>query len=227
MKQFKHVCIFLTGFLSAVMAMVLIASAGAALTSKTIEVSTDVSIFVDGVKMTDAKGNPIDAFISNGTTYVPLRAVSQYLGKAVKWDGNNRRVYIGEVPGEKQYLRSVCPPYQWEHCYYPNEGYITMAGQKYTNSLWFGRSDHLGGWALFNLNRQYSTLSFDIGHRDGKYMENSQINIYLDGDLAFTVDLTPKMLPTHYEVPLHGALQMEIRSANYGSSYGLANLEIY
>lgn len=77
--------------------------ATAASSKKTISVTTGVPIYVDGVEMkpTDANGNPVETFLYNDTTYVPLRAVSQYLGKAVKWDGNTRSVYIGDVPGKK------------------------------------------------------------------------------------------------------------------------------
>ena len=93
---------FLFGVLATLLVLNLTVPAFAAVATKLIEVSSDVEIYVDGAKMepTDAGGNPVETFIYNGTTYVPLRAVSQSLGKAVSWDGANRRVYIGEVPGE-------------------------------------------------------------------------------------------------------------------------------
>ena len=104
---------FLAGALTMALVAGLAVPAGAALASKTIQVLTGSEIYVDGVKMepTDANGNPVDTFVYNGTTYVPLRAVSEYLGKNVSWDGASQRVYIGEAPGVKQYLNTVCPPY--------------------------------------------------------------------------------------------------------------------
>ncbi|NOU97061.1 peptidylprolyl isomerase [Paenibacillus sp. LMG 31456] len=36
-----------------------------------------------------------DSFIYNGTTYVPLRFVSEALGKEVTWDGDNDTIYVG------------------------------------------------------------------------------------------------------------------------------------
>lgn len=192
----------------------------AALAGKTIEVFTGVTIYVDGVEMkpTDANGKEVETFIYNGTTYVPLRAVSQSLGKAVNYDSNSKSVYIGAAPGVKQYLLSVCPPYQKSDFNTPAT--ISMAGQKYANGCIVGR------FALFNLNGQYNSLSFDVGHIDGDYMYEGTFNIYLDNELAFSLDLEPNMMPTHYDVPLHGALQMKFEGGGSCGCYGIANIEI-
>ena len=221
MKHARNVRHFLAGVLTTVLVLALVVPAGAALSGKTIEVLTGVDIYVDGVEMkpTDANGKSVETFVYNGTTYVPLRAVSQSLGKNVKWDGANQRVYIGEVPGEKQYLLSVCPPYQTED--YKAPATLTMAGQKYANGF------YCGDYALFNLNGQYDTLSFDIGHIDGEDMYESTINIYLDNELVFSLDLDGEMMVEHYEIPLHSALQMKIESDYDGRSYAMANIEVY
>jgi len=206
--------------------MTLATPAGAALAGKTIQVLTGVEIFVDGVKMnpTDAQGNPVETFIYNGTTYVPLRAVSQSLGKNVNWDGANQRVYIGEAPGEKQYLLDVCPPYQTDHFSTPTT--VTMAGQKYAHCLVVGT---ISGdrFAIFNLNGQYNTLSFDVGHIDGTGMGGVTLNIFLDGQLNFSLDMTGEMMPEHYEIPLYGAMQMKIETSNAWERYAMANIEVY
>lgn len=216
---------FGAGALTAALVLGLIIPAGAAMTSKTIQVLTGADIYVDGVELnpTDANGKPVETFVYNGTTYVPLRAVSQSLGKAVNWDGENQRVYIGEAPGMKQYLNSVCPPYEVDH--YETPALVEMSGKKYTNVILLGRNGRPGGWALYNLNGQYSELRFDVGHIDGEAMTEETINIYLDGELAFSVDLKPDELVNHFDVPLHNALQMKIET-NHGD-YALANVEIY
>ncbi len=217
---------FLAGAVTMALAMNLVLPAGAALAGKTIQVLTGVEIFVDGVKMepTDAQGNPVETFAYNGTTYVPLRAVSQSLGKNVNWDGANQRVYIGEAPGTKQYLIDICPPYE-------NVGYTTpptfdMAGKKYANGIkWNSGVPY--AFALFNLNGQYTSLEFDIGHVDGGYKNDSVLYIYLDGEISYSMDLSWEMLPQHISIPLHNALQMRIEVGESGNAYGLANVEIY
>ena len=225
MKKANQLRGFLLGMLTMALLMGLLIPAVAASANRTITVSGGLSIFVDGVEMkpTDVNGNPVDVFLYNGTTYVPIRAVSQYLGKTVKWDGNTRSVYIGKTPGVEQYLLSVCPPYE-------KRGYnapvtITMAGQKYANGFTLHQGSG-GGFALFNLNGQYNTLSFDLGHVDGGTLYNSTLNIYLDGELAFSTDMTAEMLPKHFDIPLYAALQMKIETGKWGEGYAIANVEI-
>lgn len=47
-----------------------------------------IKIFVDGTAVipTDAAGNPVEPFICDGTTYLPVRAVARALGLSVAWD---------------------------------------------------------------------------------------------------------------------------------------------
>ena len=226
MKKLHEARSFLAGVLVTILVIGLTTPALAAVTAKTIEVYTGAEIYVDGIKMepTDANGNPVDTFAYNGTTYVPLRAVSQYLGKAVKWDGTNRRVYIGEVPGEKQYLLDVCPPY--ETFIYSAPDVLTIAGTKYTKAFSVGRA----GYAYFNLNGKYDTFSFDVGHVDGSSMSARTCNIYLDNELAMSIDVSENMMPTHYNLPLHGALQMRITissgSLDQSPRYGFVNAQL-
>ncbi len=219
---------FLLGAVSVMLVFALVTPTSAAtLGEKSIKVQTGVEIYVDGIEMrpTDVNGKAVETFIYNGTTYVPLRAVSQSLGKSVDWDGANNRVYIGERPGEKQYLLNVCPPYQSRFCKTPTT--IAMMGNKYANGCYMcGNYTSSDGWALFNLDAKYSTLSFDMGHIDGNIMEETTINFYLDGELSFSLDLKPEMLVEHYDIPLHNALQLKIETDYYGGYYALANVEI-
>ncbi len=215
------------GALTLALAMVLalpIASA-AGLAQKTITVSTGVDLVVDGVDVipTDVNGKPVETFLYNGTTYVPIRAITQIFGKGISWDGTTGTVYIGEQPGAHQWLLDVCPPYQTDEYDAPTT--VTMAGQKYPHCFSFRRSDN---FALFNLNAAYNTLEFDLGHIDGEDMYTATLNIYLDGELSFSLDLDPEMLPTHYSVPLYGALQMKIEIVGvWLYNYALANVEVH
>lgn len=217
---------FFAGILLMTLIFGLASPAGAALVGKTIQVFTGVEIYVDGVEMkpTDANGNPVETFVYNGTTYVPLRAVSQSLGYAVSWDGANQRVYIGEQPGQKQYLLDVCPPFQTER--YSTPATFKMAGDTYSHGFVL---DCHGGSALFNLNGQYSTLEFDFAYTDSSNKAACNVNIYLDGQLVKNIEMGPEDLPQHFTVPLNNALKMKIENVNYGNmaKYGFANVEVY
>jgi len=64
----------------------------AVMAEKTISVFTGVSILVDGKELLpcDVNGNPTDAFIYEGTVYVPLRSVGEALGAGVSWNGRDK-----------------------------------------------------------------------------------------------------------------------------------------
>lgn len=60
----------------------------------------DIKLVIDGVEVVpkDAGGNIVEPFVVDGTTYLPVRAVGEALGKEVTWDGNTKTVYLGAVP---------------------------------------------------------------------------------------------------------------------------------
>ncbi len=73
--------------------------AAAVLTAAAAAAASDgISILVNGVLIdpTDVNGNAAEPFIKDGTTYVPIRAVSEALGKVVSWDGDTQTVSIDD-----------------------------------------------------------------------------------------------------------------------------------
>ena len=54
----------------------------------------NIKIVVDGQQISTSK----EPFTYEGTTYLPVRAVAEAVGKDVSWDGATKTVYIGEVP---------------------------------------------------------------------------------------------------------------------------------
>ena len=54
----------------------------------------NIKIVVDGKEVSTSA----EPFIYNGTTYLPIRAVGEAVGKEVTWNGGTNTVYLGEVP---------------------------------------------------------------------------------------------------------------------------------
>ena len=85
--------------IAAITALSVITSAAAVAAfgvQRTIDVIGGISVFMDGneVEMTDVNGNAVDAFVYDGTTYLPARAISEANGNTVSWDSEAGRVDI-------------------------------------------------------------------------------------------------------------------------------------
>jgi hypothetical protein len=61
-----------------------------------ITITYGVSLVLDGKKVTlaDASGNEVKPFVYEGTTYVPLRAVSQLFDATISYDATTNTVYL-------------------------------------------------------------------------------------------------------------------------------------
>lgn len=191
--------------------------------SRTITVQySGIKLVVDGVQITpkDANGATVEPFIYNGTTYLPVRAIGNAIGKQVSWDGGTQTVYIGENLGQNTYLMDVCPPYESKGFY---DESFEMGGEMYAHGfkLYGSSSDY----ALFNLNGRYATLEFDMGHVDGYGMKKGTYEFYLDGQLVKTISMDAEDRVQHVTIPLNYALQMKIVPIEtFGVPYGFANV---
>uniref|UniRef100_UPI001F09CFE5 copper amine oxidase N-terminal domain-containing protein n=1 Tax=Paenibacillus periandrae TaxID=1761741 RepID=UPI001F09CFE5 len=136
-----------------------------------------VKLIKNGIDKTPSDNKP---FIANGSTYVPLRAVSELLGANVTWDGDSNAVVIGDkVEGDPLPLPSNIVKNK------EGEGYIkaaissnekmTINGKdygtvgmkfmtKFINSAW--APVKLKATASYPLNAQYSSLLLSIGTDD-------------------------------------------------------------
>jgi hypothetical protein len=104
---------FAQGALCTIIAVLLIGTALAASASKDISVTyNNIKLVVDGTAVTpkDASGNTVEPFIYNGTTYLPVRAVGEALGKDVTWDGDTNTVYLGKAASSTEYSRTNPAP---------------------------------------------------------------------------------------------------------------------
>jgi len=88
------------GFLSAILLLALATSVYAATRTRTMTVTYGhIRLVVNGELITprDGQGNIVHPFVSDGTTYLPVRALADALGQEVRWDGATSTVYIGEA----------------------------------------------------------------------------------------------------------------------------------
>lgn len=207
------------------------AGALAASGTKTIEVSyQDIKLVVDGVEATlkDGLGNSVEPFIYNGTTYLPVRAAGEALGKEVTWDGNTKTVYIGKVPGVEENWMTKLPPYQlYRATAYDGSDikkFFEVAGNKQTQGVVFEAS-----WdqpfALWNTNCEYDTMTFTVGHM-GNQRYDTVLEVYLDGEYSTEYELKWDGAPVTVTVALHSApnVKLVVNNRNAEGSWGIYDI---
>ena len=86
---------------SMTLAALLCGAAGAANTPYTVsaELSPNVPVRIGGIVQTfyNAQGNEVHPISYGGTTYVPIRAIGELMGKNVNWDAASQTATIGGV----------------------------------------------------------------------------------------------------------------------------------
>lgn len=139
-------------------------------------VFNNIELIVDGQEIVpkDLAGNVVEPFIYNGTTYLPVRALAQALGKPVDWNGNKNRVYIGSrsltslrYVEDDEFIKTG----MWDSMY-NNDGedvrnVCKLSGKEYNQSIVYHLYSHLTeGHLIYNLNSQYKKLSGIFGIDD-------------------------------------------------------------
>lgn len=83
------------------------ALAGCMLLGAIPAVAADINIKIDNEEFIpkNALGEVVMPFIENGSTYLPVRAMGEAVGKAVAFDTENYAVYIGEEPLDSEKTR--------------------------------------------------------------------------------------------------------------------------
>lgn len=79
-----------------------------------ITVTKGIDVYLDGVKLNpiDANGNPVEVFAYNGTTYLPVRAIAEAVGKSVNWDEETNSVYLDKGGNSNNENTDISVAYQ-------------------------------------------------------------------------------------------------------------------
>lgn len=219
-QKFRYI---LLGVLVTVAVSQLCIPALAALAKKTIDVYTGVSIYVDDAKINpkDANGNPVEVFVYNGTTYLPVRAVGEAYGKVVQWDGATRSVYVGKHDSETPAVMLQDLDYftgkDWPGKYTSDKDNL---GNTYSQSCGVSYSDVTN---IYKLNGQYSKMTGTFYQRYAYRSHSSWsiLKIYGDGKLLFDGAVHDGVEPIYFDIDLAGVLEMKVAiDVNYGIDGG-------
>lgn len=117
---------------------------------RTIDVTEGVSVYMDGNKleMKNEEGEDVEAFVYDGTTYLPARAISEANGNSITWNGETGRVDITSMKEEnknnpnlanvaaeedKYYIFELSDNVERTHVTYKNRYGIELAADLYTS----------------------------------------------------------------------------------------------
>ncbi len=185
----------------------------------------NIKLVVDGKPVKfgkDTAGKQIEPLIYEGTTYLPVRAVGEALGKVVDWDGKTQTVYLGKRNDVSNYFLKHFKAYDVGKYYWVfgetsedelgGKYSMEMGGKKYYNGFKFGDPSY----ATFNLNGQVDKISGIIGLDDFENKKDTNVKFIGDGKLLKTIDLKAQTLPEDFSVNVSGVLQLKIEK---GSGY--------
>lgn len=226
MKRGQKVSWFMSGVMAAALVANLLSPALAALASKTIEVFTGVDIYLDDVKLDprDANGNPVEVFVYNGTTYLPVRAVGEAVGKTVHWEGKTNSVYLGKHNSDR--------PAVWiqDLDYFTGSGWEAHLSEK--DNLGQSRTNVICGGYYGNANNSYK-LNGQYTKLTGTFFQNYQdrsdtihettLEIYGDGTLLYSATMAGGIEPIDFVVDLTGVLELRVSLDHFGA-YNNAHL---
>lgn len=213
MKHTKRMIPFISGMLTALLLVGMTAPALAAGFSKYIEVSTGVSLYVDDAKLDprDANGNPVEVFIYNGTTYLPVRAISETLEVPIQWDGSTRSVYVGKHTGDKPAVWLSQMDYfsgTTDKEFYTAQSDKDNLGNTHYHCI-TGNMDR-----TYKINGQYSNLTGTIYQPYYQRSESGQLHfsVYGDGELLYDVEYgdVTGIDPIDFNIDLTGILELRI-----------------
>lgn len=191
--------------------------------------------------LTDAGGNRVYPISYNGTTYLPVRAVSNMLGIGVDWDGATQTVLLGKT-GATVNLMETYKPYtsyqsvsrvisDWHDgpIFYQKSTTPENIGGE-TASSWLNLYNPKNNWAedsntllcSFNIGGKYKTLTF-------KAYTNEDATLTVKGDtdsLLGEFKLTAGQTPQTFTIDLLNTTQLTFLLNNGVETYGI-DIETY
>lgn len=202
---------FLVGALAATMVTTTVVP----VVAQNIDVVRGVKIFVDEEELRGAEG-----FIYDGTTYLPVRKISEALDKPVAWDGKTKSVYIGKH-------ESATPAVMLADmdCFNSKVGFSRESSAKDNMGNTYHDVVKLGysrGFEEYKINGRYQKIKgrMILGYEDKSKKGCTWVKIYGDGKLLYTSpDFTAGVEPVDFEVDLTGVLTLKIER-DYKASLG-------
>lgn len=230
MKKLRSARPFLCGVFTTILVMGLVTSAFAVSMVNRELYYNDIKIRLNGKTLTpkDAAGNPVEPFIIDGTTYLPVRAVGEALGLNVSWDGATNTVILGNDPEYKQpaawlgemetftgnYAESrIAKDGEYTSTFRANDGSTYERYIEFGSASCYRNYTGVESSSSYLLKGQYSNFTGTIylPEEYKNYGGSAIVKIYLDEKLVYTsTEVASGTLPIDMSIDVTGAYKMEI-----------------
>ena len=239
MKKSKQ---FISGFISATLIMVALISAVSFAGNQTVNaILSDIKIMLNGKEFiaTNAKGEKLQPLIYNGSTYLPVKSISEAINLPVKWDPTTKTVFVGKVNvtdadtilSNIDYL-SQSATYKWGNNPWANydskvriskwdSSLSDNTGNAYADGLSFALTGDGTGATYgiisqrdYLLNMEYTKFTgkfvLDSRSKDMPYA-NAKFSVYGDDKLLYqSTSVTRGSLPVDFSVDVKNIIKLTI-----------------
>jgi hypothetical protein len=187
----------------------------------------EVFYTIKAIKIDNVTQNPDKKpFAYEGTTYVPLRFISEKLDKEVKWDQNTQTIFIGNQIDESAYFlgdKIQNMNYQsyygdYENVFGSRDTISSNIGKEYENYLSLYNPSTYSGGAFstiqYPLNGQFKKFVSTVGITSNYQNSRSTINVnvYADDKIVYQNSFEPGSMPTDINVNVENALKLIIET---------------
>ncbi len=191
-------------------------------------ITSGVRVVIDGKELnaTDGNGKHVEPLIYNGTTYLPVRAIANALGKAVYWDGENYTVYLGNMDGKLQY-----PTLRMDQATDIGSDKLRLSESltdNYGNTYSYAYHCWYSAKSEFLLNSKYSRVKGTVYIPKGIDNERSSVlTISCDDKIIFTSpEMTKTSRPIDFDLSIKGCNDFKINT-NGSMSVHVGNVGFY
>ena len=149
-----------------------------------------------------------EPFTVDNTTYLPVRAVAEALGKTVTWDEKTQTVYIGEVPSEEGTYLTPNEIRGGSQITDPKE--LPLYNSADRKTVLYLSDSIADRYAIYDLGGKYKTISFTVLLPFGGSPDETSFQFYVDGALKLTVPRSSISTPKDFELDVTGAKTLKI-----------------
>lgn len=182
--------------------------------------SIDVNYLIKDIIINGVSKMPNERpFVYKGTTYVPLRYISESLGYSVKWEGESKTIYIGEIAKEKRaYPGSTIEPINTQtgitggiESVYLGSIIRDNLSNEYNSYIRFSGYIDKSIYTEFPVNGLYNkfTANFAITDKYKNTKASIIFRVYADDELIYSKSYKAGDMPEDINVDIKNAIKVK------------------